>query len=114
MIINLVRIVPHPSNFTPGNSSITYGSACIKDPKFMLFPILVMFISDIILSLIYDYPVVGYWTLYTYPVYLLNCFISRILIKDVRQYSRVCSAVLINSILFFILTNLGYFLVTYP
>jgi len=105
-----MRILPHPSNFTPTLSSITYGVSTIKDTRFCIAPILMIFITDLIISLIQtNMPIVGIWMLYTYPVYILNGLIARLMIKDVSQYGRISAAVLISSVNFFILTNLGYY-----
>ena len=82
----------------------------IKDIRFSLFPMLCIILTDILLSFIKGYALIGTWMIYTYPVYLINAAIARLLIKNVNQYTRIMSTVMLSSVIFFILTNLGVFL----
>jgi len=77
--------------------------------------VLMLFISDIFTSMIYNdannkYPLIGWWLLYTYPAHILNGFISKILIKDPNQYINIGVTCLLTSFNFFMLSNFGVFI----
>lgn len=106
----LSRLLPHPSNFTPIGAMALFGGTFIINKRYaILLPLIAMFISDVILQL-----TTGYGFHPTLPfVYisfiLITClgFYLRKLIQ--RQTVMVCS--LVGSLLFFLITNFGEWMI---
>ena len=95
----LFRLVPHPPNFTPITALALFGSSQSKD-RFSgtYLSLLVMFVSDIILG----------FSMITPFVYGSFILIS-ILFNEINLKN-----VLASSLLFFIITNFGVWVLGYP
>jgi len=95
----LLRLVPHPPNFAPITSLAIFGGVMFRNKWLgMSLPLLVMFISDLFLG----FYVITPWV---YGSFLLISLIS----KQVNNKN-----ILMGSILFFIITNFGVWLLGYP
>lgn len=93
--VMIMRFLPHPPNFTPVNAVSVYCGAKFGSP---CIPIVGMLLSDMIIGF---HPLM----FVIYPLLVLNVFIS-------TKLDKVCS-VLINSLLFFVVTNFSMWLVYY-
>ena len=95
----LMRLVPHPPNFTPITSLTIFGGVMFNKKWIgMLLPLLVMFISDLFLG----FSMITPWV---YGSFLLISLIS----KNINTKN-----ILMGSILFFIITNFGVWILGYP
>jgi hypothetical protein len=102
IIAVLFRLVPHPPNFAPITALALFSSTTFRNKIVgTLIPLLVMGISDLYL---------GFYSISLW-VYLSFVIISSfgIFWKEVKTKN-----VLISSIVFFIVTNFGVWLLGYP
>ena len=99
----LVRLVPHPPNFTSVGALGLYSGAWLAGWRAYLVPLLVMAVTD---------PIFGFsgTTPFVYASFLLNVWIGRRLQLSIHP-RRLAGAILISSVQFFLITNLGVWLV---
>ena len=98
----LVRLLPHPPNFTPITALALFGATTFKNKYLGVFlPLIVMVLSDIYL---------GFYgiTLWVYGSFLLISLLGRYW-KKIKVTN-----VLVSSLIFFIITNFGVWLGGYP
>ena len=102
IIATLSRLIPHPPNFTP-ITAIALFSITKFNNKFLasLTPLLCLYLSDLFL---------GFYTINIF-VYLSFTFISLLgyYIGKINLYS-----VLLSSMLFFMISNFGVWILGYP
>ena len=96
------RLIPHPPNFTPITAVALFSIINFKNKYLgILLPIFCLFISDIIIG-------ISIINLFVYFSFLfISCvgyFFGKINIKSV----------LLSSLIFFIITNFGVWLIGYP
>jgi hypothetical protein len=97
------RFIPHPPNFTPISAMALFGGAKYNEKHFaFIIPLLVMFFSDLI---------IGFHT-EVFAVYL--CFIITVAlgirIRNNPKIYKIALAIILSSVIFFLLTNLSYWL----
>ena len=98
----LVRLLPHPPNFTPITALALFGSTTFKNKSIGLsLPLLAMIISDLYLGF-YSISLWVYGSFFL--VSMLGTYWKRIGVKNV----------LTSSLIFFIITNFGVWLGGYP
>lgn len=66
IIAVLGRIVPHLPNATPLSSLCLLSGVLLTRPKALTVTFFSLLISDLLLSHLYHYPLIGSWTLFTY------------------------------------------------
>lgn len=96
----LLRLLPHPPNFTPIAAMALFGGAYLSDRRVAVAAALTaLFISDLFLGL---YPEM--WAIYAAMalVVLLGGFL-----RENRTPLRIAGVALTGSVLFFVLTNLA-------
>ena len=109
MIVGAVafRLVPHPPNFTPVGAMALFGGACFTDRRLaLLFPLAVLFLSDLVLGLHVLVPVV-------YGSFALSALLGRWL-RSRRTIVFTAAATLAGSVQFFVVTNFASWWVFYP
>ena len=98
----VVRLVPHPPNFTPITALALFGATTFKN-RFVgiLAPLLAMAISDLYL---------GFYSIsiWVYSSFFLISILG-IYFKEIKTKN-----ILISSLVFFIVTNFGVWLAGYP
>jgi hypothetical protein len=97
------RLVPHPYNFAPITAIALFGGAHFADKRLaFLVPLIAMFLSDLVL---------GFHTQMA-AVYLSFFLIVGIglWVQRHRSVGRIAGAMFMSSVLFFILTNFGVWL----
>ena len=108
LIAAVSRFIPHPPNFTPIIAMGLFSGFYLKnDKKLALFlPLCVMIISDIFL---------GFYliSLFVYSSLLLITA-SGFLISNKNKFLTLLPATLGSSLIFFIISNFGVFLIGYP
>lgn len=100
-----LRLVPHPPNFAPIAALALFTGAHFSKKSAIIISVSTMFISDLILGLHATMP-------FVYGSFILMIFIGRLL-KNNQKIHTLAGASLISSLLFFIITNFGVWLV-YP
>ena len=102
LVAALTRLVPHPPNFAPITAmSLFAGAYFTRKQLAFIAPLLAMLISDLFL---------GFYTIsiFVYLSFAVITFIG-------QQKNRVTpKLVLLGSVLFFLISNLGVWLLYYP
>lgn len=102
VIAALTRLVPHPPNFAPITSmSLFAGAYFTRKHLAFIAPLLAMLISDLFL---------GFYTISVF-VYLSFAVITWL---GQQKNSVTPKLVLLGSVLFFLISNLGVWLLYYP
>src|SRR3990170_2088211 len=102
----LARLIPHPANFTPVGGTSLYAGARLRGWSAYLVPLILMAVTDPILTAIYGYPLIGRITPIIYGSFLINVWIGKKLLATVNP-RRVAAASTLCSLQFFVLTNLA-------
>jgi hypothetical protein len=105
----VLRIVPHPWNFTPIGAMALFSGAIFRDRRVaFLFPLVALFAGDLFVGLHRLIPVV-------YASFLLSVLIGTWLANR-RTVLRIGGAVFLGAFQFFLVTNFGVWqlFATYP
>jgi hypothetical protein len=105
----IVRIVPHPLNFTPIGAMALFSGAVVKDRRLaFLFPLLALFVGDIFVGFHKLMPLV-------YASFLVDVALGY-WIRNRRNVWRISGITLLGAIQFFLVTNFAVwaFLGSYP
>ncbi len=102
----LTRLIPHPPNFTPILSFALLSSVYSKNNLGILIPISIMVISDFYLgthgAMVWVYSAL-------FIIYLIGYFF----IKNI-SFKNILVGSVVGSLMFFIVTNFGVWLIGYP
>ncbi len=98
----LLRLVPHAPNFTPVAAIALFGGAYLKRKYALLVPLLLMIASDLVIGL---HDVV----FFTWGSFILITLLG-IQLKKQRSILRTAVMSLVSSILFYLVTNFGVWL----
>ncbi len=105
-VLFVSRFLPHPWNFSPVLSLFLFsGFLFSKKPGFWLIPFASLFLSDIILGMHRS-------MIFIYIVYFAIFMSGRLLTKEKSRLACVPFMALSSSVLFFIFSNLGVWLLT--
>jgi hypothetical protein len=105
----VVRIMPHPWNFTPIGAMALFSGAMFRDRRVaFLSPLVALFVGDLFVGLHRLIPVV-------YASFLLSVLIGTWLANR-RSISRIGGAVFLGALQFFLVTNFAVWQLfgTYP
>ncbi len=104
----VLRLIPHPANFAPIGAMALFGGAYLNKKYALAVPLLAMFVSDLFLGF---HNTMGFVYGSFLFIGILGLWLRRH--KNVRN---VIGAAFVSSILFFLITNLGVWLVSniYP
>ncbi len=105
----VLRIVPHPWNFTPIGAMALFSGAVMRDRRIaFLFPVLTLVAGDIFID-------ISKLELLVYASFLVNVVIG-VCLRRRRTVARIGVATLLGAIQFFLVTNFGVwlFLNSYP
>lgn len=98
----MTRILPHPPNFAPITSIALFSGFHFKDKRFAIFfPLSCMFITDIYLGFHSLIPII-------YSCFAINTYIG------FKFKKLTLPSVLLASFSFFLISNLGVWLHSYP
>ena len=108
------KVITHPHTFDPIIGMALFGGAVIKDRRLAFaLPLLAMFLSDVILEMSkIDAGFYGWSQLINYGVLILITLVGS-LMKKINVVN-VIGLSLASSVIFFILSNLGFFLIDNP
>ncbi|OGH17997.1 MAG: hypothetical protein A3F31_02620 [Candidatus Levybacteria bacterium RIFCSPHIGHO2_12_FULL_38_12] len=99
----LLRLLPHPPNFAPIAGMALFGGVYLNKKYALIVPLLAMFVSDLF---------IGFHStiLFVYGSFLLTGLIG-LWIRQHKSIQNVILGTLASSVLFFIITNFGVWLV---
>jgi hypothetical protein len=109
LLAAILRLAPHPWNFTPVGAIALFSGAMVRDRRLaFLFPLLVMFATDAIVGFNKLSPLV-------YASFLLSVLIGRFL-NQKHNLLRISGATFLGALQFSLITNFGVwaFLGSYP
>lgn len=99
----LLRLMPHLPNMVPIGAMALFGGAYLNKKYALIVPLVAMFISDIFLGFHVTMP-------FVYGSFLLIGLIGMWL-RNNKNVKTVVGATLFSSLLFFVITNFGVWLV---
>lgn len=100
----ILRLVPHPPNVAPIAAMALFGGVYLDKKYALVIPLVAMFFSDIFLGF-------HNTMLFVYGSFLLTGLIG-LWLKDRKTIANIILATLTSSILFFLITNFGVWLVS--
>ena len=111
IIAILLRLIPHPYNFTPIGALGLFSGAYLSLRKYWLVPLFALFISDSIIGFYHPITMVS-----VYLAFLLCAIFGRVWLTRARNTYRIFSASITCSAVFFMLSNFGDWLsgINYP
>jgi hypothetical protein len=96
----VLRVAPHPWNFTPVGAMAIFSGAMLRDRRLAFaFPLLALFLGDCFLGFHQLMPIV-------YASFLVNVAIG-LLLERRRSVARIAGATLFGASQFFLVTNFG-------
>jgi len=100
MVATLMRLIPHPPNFTPLTAMALFGGACFADKRAaFLVPLIGLFLGDLVLGFHETMPAV-------YGSFILTVCLG-FWLRPRRNASAIIGASIAAALMFFVLTNLG-------
>ncbi len=103
----LVRLVPHPPNFSPVGGLALFGGARLNGWQAYVVPLVVMVVTDPMRSLMEGhYPAYSWTTLVVYASFLFSVLLGRLLLRRSTNAWRIASVAVLGSIQFYFFTNL--------
>lgn len=103
VIAVVLRLVPHPANFAPIAAMALFGGVYLNKKYALVVPMLAMFVSDLFLGF-HDTMV------FVYGSFLLTGIIG-LWLKKHQKAQNIILASFVSSIIFFVITNFGVWLV---
>lgn len=104
----LGRLIPHPPNMTPMTSIALFGGSQLSRKTAFALTFTMMIVSDVLLSVAKGYPVVGFWSLFTYSGFAMIIFAGHFL-RGSLTAGRTLGFLLGSSVGFWLWTNFGIF-----
>lgn len=98
----VLRLLPHPANVAPIAAMALFGGAYLDKKYAIILPLLAMIISDFFLGF-------NQSTSYVYTSFILIGCIG-IWLKSHKTLTNVLLGTLLSSVLFFLITNFGFWL----
>ncbi|MBI4097882.1 MAG: hypothetical protein HY426_02475 [Candidatus Levybacteria bacterium] len=99
----LLRLIPHPPNFAPIGAMALFGGAYLSKKYALIIPLIALFASDIVIGLHSTMP-------FVYLSFILIGLLG-IWLKKRKNLPSVIGSAIFSSILFFVITNFGVWLV---
>ena len=101
-----IRLSPHPWNFTPILSIALLTGAYFKDNRSFVIPLSIILISDFYIG---NFSM-SFWV---YGSYLLIFLLGKKYLTDI-SYNNIIVSSFLGSLIFFIITNFGTWIIGYP
>ncbi len=102
-------MLPHPPNFAPVGGTSLFAGARLPRWQAYLVPLVLMAVTDPILSPLYGFHPFSKYLLFTYASFLISVWLGRQL-RNTENISRIAAVTVLNSIQFFLITNFGSWL----
>ena len=106
----LARLIPHPPNLSPYASLILLLGCQLSRRNAVLVTVTSLVLSDIILALLYQYPVFGLWSLFTYSGFIATAIGSYYCLYQRRTALRIAVFALGSVGTYWLWTNFGTWL----
>lgn len=103
---SILRFLPHPDNFTPVTALALFSGAFLSRRLSVAVPLLTMMITDFFIGF---HSVI----LFTWGSLVLTVFLGRWVSDGASEWRRIAPASLSGSLLFFVVTNFGHFVMTH-
>jgi len=97
-----LRLLPHPANVAPIAAMALFGGAYLNKKYALVLPLAALFVSDIFLGFNQSTP-------FVYGSFILTGLIG-MWIKNHKSFATVIGGTLLSSVLFFLITNFGFWL----
>jgi hypothetical protein len=102
----LLRLAPHPPNFSPIGGVALFGGARLRGWLAYLVPLLALAITDPIRSRMEGgYPAYSSGTIIVYASFLISVFLGRTFLRNTNSPGRIAGVVFAGSLQFFLITN---------
>jgi hypothetical protein len=106
VVAALLRLAPHPTNFSPIGSVALFGGARLRSWQAYLVPLLALAITDPIRSRMEGgYPAYSQGTVIVYGSFLISVFLGRTFLRNTNSPLRIAGVVFAGSLQFFLITN---------
>lgn len=102
LIASFIRLLPHPPNFSPIAAMALFGGVYFSKKYALIIPLIALFVSDIFLGFHSTIP-------FVYGSFLITGLIG-LWLKKHRDFKSILVGTLLSSVLFFIITNFGVWL----
>ena len=102
-VATFTRLLPHPPNFSPLAAMALFGGVYFSKKYALIIPIIALFVSDIFLGFHSTIP-------FVYGSFLITGFIG-LWLKNHRDFKSIFIGTILSSVLFFLITNYGVWLV---
>ena len=118
-ILVILRLLPHPANFIPLGAISILGAYFMASKKNVYWlPLAVMLLSDILLELSYRigysaFPGFNATMLFVYPSFMLMAMLGK-WAGNKQTIPALVTSIIGGSLLFFVITNFGYWLLYMP
>lgn len=108
VIATLGRLIPHMPNFTPTTNLCVFAGKNLNKGLAILLTLVAIFLSDIGLSYIYGYKILGLWSLFTY-----SGFVAMILFGSWSKNKNlpIVFTIIFSELGFWAWTNFGSWLI---
>src|SRR5438309_2231167 len=93
VVAALLRLAPHPPNFTPVGGVALFGGARLRGWQAYGIPVLAMVVTDPILSRLAGYSAYSWATLVIYGCFLINVVLGRAFLRNTSNPAWVASVV---------------------
>lgn len=97
-----LRLIPHPPNVAPIAAMALFGGVYFNKKYALIVPLVALFISDLFIGFYASMP-------YVYGSFLITGLIG-IWLRSHKSIPNVLLATVTSSVLFFLITNFGFFL----
>jgi hypothetical protein len=102
----LVRLVPHPPNFSPIGGVALFGGARLRSWQAYVVPLLAMVLTDPIRSRMEGgYPAYTALSPIIYGSFLISVFLGRTFLRNTNNPVRIATVAFAGSLQFFLITN---------
>lgn len=109
ILATLLRLIPHPYNVTPiASIGLFAGTWCDKRIAWLI-PLIPLFISDAIGGFYNPFVM-----MFVYAGIALSAVVGRLLLARKRTFTRFGSAIFINAMIFYLVSNFPIWIVYYP
>jgi hypothetical protein len=98
----VMRVAPHAPNFTPLGALALFGGSYLPRRLALTLPIFILLLTDFLLGFHQSMP-------YVYGSFALTTIIG-IWLRDKKSFGNIFVASVVSSILFFLITNFGFWL----
>ena len=109
IVVSLLRFVPHPPNMTPVIAVSILAVTWFKRPVFQFgFPLLIMLLTDMVIGF--------HWLMPVVYLSIMCAGLTGFILKKRSSFSTILGSGLVSSIIFFMITNFGVWVVSsmYP